>query len=176
MCSSVVSDSSPPHGLYIAHQALLPIGFSRQEYWSGFPFPPAGAFPNPEIALRSLASPALPAGFFITGATWEACVTLEHAMVVQIWLLARFDKMNTWLSKSPPKLQAPAGMNTSSKSRPWLCSPGGMCASRRQTDPKGHPEDAGQAGSVPLLQVSTQPSLSSTRGLGPHCSTVTRFG
>ena len=169
MCSSVVSDSSPPHGLYIAHQALLPVGFSRQEYRSGFPFPPAGAFPNPEIELRSLASPVLPAGFFITGATWEACVTLEHAMVVQIWLLARFDKMNTWLSKSPPKLQAPAGI-------PAVRADHG-CVLWRQTDPKGHPEDAGQAGSVPFLQVSTQPSLSSsTRGLGSHCSTVTQFG
>ena len=24
----------------IAHQALLSMGFSRQEYWSGFPYPP----------------------------------------------------------------------------------------------------------------------------------------
>ena len=23
----------------VAHQALLPMGFSRQKYWSGFPFP-----------------------------------------------------------------------------------------------------------------------------------------
>ena len=24
----------------VAHQALLPVGFSRQEYWSGLPCPP----------------------------------------------------------------------------------------------------------------------------------------
>ena len=27
-----------PHGLYVARQALLSIGFSRQEYWSGLSF------------------------------------------------------------------------------------------------------------------------------------------
>ena len=32
---SVVSDSLQPHGL----QAALSMGFSRQEYWSGLPFP-----------------------------------------------------------------------------------------------------------------------------------------
>ena len=32
----------------VAHQAPLSLGFSRQEYWSGLPFPPAGAdLPDP---------------------------------------------------------------------------------------------------------------------------------
>ena len=30
------SDSLRPHGLTVAHQALLPMEFSRQEYWSGY--------------------------------------------------------------------------------------------------------------------------------------------
>ena len=34
----VVSDSLQPHGL-VAHQAPLSLEFSRQEYWSGLPFP-----------------------------------------------------------------------------------------------------------------------------------------
>ena len=34
---------------YIARQAPLPIGFSRQEYWSGLPFPSPGDLPNPGI-------------------------------------------------------------------------------------------------------------------------------
>ena len=38
---SVTSDSWQPHGL-IARQAPLSMGFSRQEYWSGLPFPPPG--------------------------------------------------------------------------------------------------------------------------------------
>ena len=33
-------DSLQPHGLYIAHQAPLSTEFSRQELWSGLPFPP----------------------------------------------------------------------------------------------------------------------------------------
>ena len=41
-----------------AHQAPPSMGFSRQEYWSGLPFPSPGNFPNPGIKSRS---PALQA-------------------------------------------------------------------------------------------------------------------
>ena len=34
---------------YIAYQAPLSMGFSRQEYWSGLPFPPPGDLPDPGI-------------------------------------------------------------------------------------------------------------------------------
>ena len=34
---------------YIAHQAPLFMGFSRQEYWSGLPFPSPGDLPDPEM-------------------------------------------------------------------------------------------------------------------------------
>ena len=37
----------------IAHQAPLSMTFSRQECWSGLPFPPPGDLPNPEIKPRS---------------------------------------------------------------------------------------------------------------------------
>ena len=37
----------------VAHQALLSMGFSRQEYWSGLPFPPPGELPNPRIEPKS---------------------------------------------------------------------------------------------------------------------------
>ena len=40
------------------------MGFSRQEYWSGLPFPPPGDLPDPEIEPTSLLSPALGGGFF----------------------------------------------------------------------------------------------------------------
>ena len=36
---SVVSDSSRPHVLYVAQQAPLSMGFSRQEYWSEVQLP-----------------------------------------------------------------------------------------------------------------------------------------
>ena len=37
-----------------ACQAPLSIGFSRQEYWSGLPFPPLGDLPDLEIKPASL--------------------------------------------------------------------------------------------------------------------------
>ena len=42
----------------VAHQAPLSMGFSRQEYWSGLPFPSPGELPDPGIEP---ASPALQA-------------------------------------------------------------------------------------------------------------------
>ena len=38
----------------IAHQAPPSMGFSRQEYWSGLPFPAPGDLPNPGIEPASL--------------------------------------------------------------------------------------------------------------------------
>ena len=35
------------------HQAPLFMGFFRQEYWSGLPFPSPGDLPNPGVELRS---------------------------------------------------------------------------------------------------------------------------
>ena len=42
---SVASDSLRPHG----HQGPPSMGFSRQEYWSGLPFPSPGNLPDPGI-------------------------------------------------------------------------------------------------------------------------------
>ena len=36
----------------VACQAPLPMGFSRQEYWSGLPFPSPGDFADPGIEPR----------------------------------------------------------------------------------------------------------------------------
>ena len=37
----------------VAYQAPLSMGFSRQEYWSGLPFPSPGDLLNPGIEPRS---------------------------------------------------------------------------------------------------------------------------
>ena len=50
----------------VACQALLSMGFSRQEYWSGLPCPPPGDLPDPGIEPTSLRSSALAGGFFTT--------------------------------------------------------------------------------------------------------------
>ena len=56
----------------VAHQVPLSMGFSKQEYWSGLPFPPPGDLPNPGTEPTSLTSHELAGRFFTTGATWEA--------------------------------------------------------------------------------------------------------
>ncbi|ELR59616.1 hypothetical protein M91_15039, partial [Bos mutus] len=50
-------------------QVPMPMEFSRQEYWSGVPFPTPGDLPNPGSEPVSLASPALAGRFFTTSAT-----------------------------------------------------------------------------------------------------------
>src|SRR5574339_62144 len=37
----------------VAYHSPLSMGFSRQEYWSGLPFPSPGDLPNPGIEPRS---------------------------------------------------------------------------------------------------------------------------
>ena len=49
-----------------AHQASLSMEFSRQECWSGLPFPTPGDSPNPGIRPKALGSPALADRFFTT--------------------------------------------------------------------------------------------------------------
>ena len=45
----------------VAHQAPLSLGFFRQEYWRGLPFPPQGDLPDPGIKSEFPVSPALKA-------------------------------------------------------------------------------------------------------------------
>ena len=50
----------------VAHQAPLSMGFLRQEYCSGLPFPSPRDLPNPEIQPVFPVSPALLGRFFTT--------------------------------------------------------------------------------------------------------------
>ena len=43
----------------VAYQAPLSMGFSRQEDWSGLPFPPLGDLPDAGIESTSPAAPEL---------------------------------------------------------------------------------------------------------------------
>ena len=61
---SVVSNTVTPWT--VAHQALLSMGFSRQESWSGLPFSPPGDLPSPGMEPASPVAPALAGRVFTT--------------------------------------------------------------------------------------------------------------
>ena len=86
------SDSSVSNSATLwtaACQVPLSMGFSRQECWSGLPWPPSGDLPNPGIEPTFLRSPALAGRFFTTGDNWEAhrpiygCAIKFHTAQVQ---------------------------------------------------------------------------------------------
>ena len=64
---SCLTDCYP---MTVACRAPLSMGFSRQEHWSGLLCPPPGYLLYPGTEPKSLVSPALAGGFFITNATW----------------------------------------------------------------------------------------------------------
>ena len=57
-----------------AYEAPPSMGFLRQEYWSGVPFPSAGDLPDPRIEP---ASPALAGRFFIAEPPGKPHVTTD---------------------------------------------------------------------------------------------------
>ena len=57
-----MSDSVTPWT--VAYQAPPSMGFSRQECWSGLPFPPPGGLANPGTELAAPGAPALQADSF----------------------------------------------------------------------------------------------------------------
>ena len=61
----------------VAHQAPPSMGFSRQEYWNGLPFPSPGDLPDPVVEPGS---PTLQADTFTIWATREACIWVESSV------------------------------------------------------------------------------------------------
>ena len=79
---------SPPWN--VALQVLLSMGFLRQEYLSGLPFPPPGDLPDPGIKPVSPTSTALAGGFFTTEPlgkpSWKVqrdTYVLNHATLIE---------------------------------------------------------------------------------------------
>ena len=58
------------------------MSFSRQEYWSGLPFPPPVDLPNPGIEPESCLPLALASRPFATAHTWEALSHLSTQGVI----------------------------------------------------------------------------------------------
>ena len=73
--ASVVSNSAAPWT--VARKAPLSMEFSRQEYWSGLPFPSPGDLPGPGINPASSVSPTLAVGF--TCEAWESILLLFNS-------------------------------------------------------------------------------------------------
>ena len=78
----------------VAHQASLSMGFSKQAYWSGLPFPSPGYLPNPGIEPRSpvLQADSLPQSYRGIGAMYQTPHSVQEATCVsfnlhRIWLL-----------------------------------------------------------------------------------------
>ena len=61
----------------VTHQAPLSVGFSRQEYWSGLPFPSPGDLSNPGIEPRS---PTLQADALTSEPPGKSTVTVTRRM------------------------------------------------------------------------------------------------
>ena len=79
-----------------SHQAPLLMGFPRQQFWSGLPFPTPGDLPDPGIEPTSLMSPALVGGFFTTSIPWEAAEEGQPHPEVRKSSLGR----STWLLRN----------------------------------------------------------------------------
>ena len=75
---SVVSDSFLTPWT-VAHQVPLTMGFPRQKYWRGLPFPSSGDLPNPGMKPASLASPELAGRFFTTESPGKSILILLMA-------------------------------------------------------------------------------------------------
>ena len=104
------------------HQPPLPMGFSRQEHWSGLPCPPPEDLPDPGIEPTSLTSPALAGGVFTTSAAWEA--HLVHILTHVTGSFLSFSEVS-------PRVLSPAETENCSFSRVprWDADCGSFCAS-----------------------------------------------
>ena len=113
-------DCSPPG-------SSASMGFPRQEYWSGLPFPFPRDLPDPGIEPTSLMSPALAGRFFTTSATWQHTAKAEdRARACCHWNAFWFSfssvicvPLGSWQLESKNKLQESRGASGSCISSEW---------------------------------------------------------
>ena len=118
---SSVSNSATPWTS--ASQASLSMGFSRQEYWSGFPFPSPGDLPNPGIKPRCPAlqadsllfvSPRKPNIYRNTYMNYSMKYVTAHILPIQFWLFeAKYGKYHRDNDQSPPEAESKRTKRTS---------------------------------------------------------------
>ena len=81
----------------VAHQAPLSMGFPRQEYWNGLPFPSLGEIPDPGIKLAYPASPTSTSRFFTTDPSGESKSTV--VIVTNYWITYTINGLTVWYVK-----------------------------------------------------------------------------
>ena len=67
----------------VALQAPLSIGFSRQEYWSGLPYPPPRDLPDSGMESMSPLAPALADKFFTAASPVHPCNKTSDQFLVE---------------------------------------------------------------------------------------------
>ena len=123
----------------IARQAPLSMGFSRQEYWSGLPFPSPGDLPNLEIEPGS---PALQADSLPSEPQGKPQNTLLSLLlsrsVVSDYLQPCGLQLQRYASEDLP-LPGPSGCPRSqtAAARPYRASP--SCMEAPRSAPSAHP-------------------------------------
>ena len=90
----------------VAYQALPPMGFSRQEYWSGLPFPSPGDLPNPGIESRfpTLQIDPLPSESPGRATMMDYCLVIKRSKLV--YMCNNTDKLQKdfcWLKETSLK-------------------------------------------------------------------------
>ena len=83
----------------VAYQATLSMGFSRQEYWSGLPFPSPGDLPDPGI---DPGSPALQADALTSEPAGDHLLSTDHTHLHRHLLVWRSPHPHPLLSTLPP--------------------------------------------------------------------------
>ena len=81
----------------VAHQAPLSMGFPRQEYWNGLPFPSLGEIPDPGIKLAFPASPTSTGRFFTTEPSGESKSTV--VILINYWIIYTINGLTVWYVK-----------------------------------------------------------------------------
>ena len=111
----------------VSHQAPLSLGFPRQEYWSGLPFPPPGDLPDPGIEPSSLVSPALVSAFSTNCATSEALrkfnlpqISLKDTIGIEATHFLRKWPLRAWSWSSYLNQTFTEGLQDSATPRPGL--------------------------------------------------------
>ena len=92
----------------VASRAPLSMGFSRQEYWSGLPFPSLGDLSNSGIEP---VCPALAGGFFTTEPSGKPLVSV----MLLLLLLSHFSRVRLCAAPETAAHQAPLSLGFSRK-------------------------------------------------------------